>query len=76
MIEARVAAEFQREKLGNLIHFFVLKQPEVRYVALIPKGEHVTVTAIGTVIAGASAPKFLDARGREIQMSRLSFSHF
>ena len=34
VIEARVAAEFQREKLGNLIHFFVLKQPEVRYVAL------------------------------------------
>jgi thiamine-monophosphate kinase len=36
----------------------------------------VTVTAIGTVIAGMSAPKFLDAQGREIQMSRLSYSHF
>ncbi|MFL6825593.1 MAG: thiamine-phosphate kinase [Bradyrhizobium sp.] len=36
----------------------------------------VTVTAIGTVIAGRSAPKFLDAQGREIQMSRLSYSHF
>jgi thiamine-monophosphate kinase len=36
----------------------------------------VTVTAIGTVIAGTSAPKFLDAQGREIQMSRLSYSHF
>ncbi|HEX8096800.1 MAG TPA: FAD-dependent monooxygenase, partial [Pyrinomonadaceae bacterium] len=47
VIEARVPAEFQRERLHNLIHFFVLKQPDVRYVALIPKGEHVTVTAIG-----------------------------
>jgi thiamine-monophosphate kinase len=36
----------------------------------------VTVTAIGTVIAGTSAPKFLDAQGLEIQMLRLSYSHF
>ncbi|HEX8707044.1 MAG TPA: FAD/NAD(P)-binding protein [Pyrinomonadaceae bacterium] len=47
VIEARVDQEFQREKLHNMIHFFVLKQPDIRYVALIPKGEHVTVTAIG-----------------------------
>ena len=47
VIEARVPAEFQQEKLGNLIHFFVLKQPDIRYVALIPKGQHVTITAIG-----------------------------
>src|SRR5215213_2666216 len=47
VIEARVSEEFQRERLHNMIHFFVLKQPDIRYVALIPKGEHVTVTAIG-----------------------------
>ncbi|MDQ3817506.1 MAG: hypothetical protein M3362_07430 [Acidobacteriota bacterium] len=47
VIEARVPREFQREKLHNMIHFFVLKQPDIRYVALIPKGEHVTITAIG-----------------------------
>jgi flavin-dependent dehydrogenase len=47
VIEARVPVEFQRERLHNMIHFFVLKQPDIRYVALIPKGEHVTVTAIG-----------------------------
>ncbi|HEV2912048.1 MAG TPA: FAD/NAD(P)-binding protein [Pyrinomonadaceae bacterium] len=47
VIEARVSREFQREKLRNMIHFFVLKQPDIRYIALIPKGEHVTVTAIG-----------------------------
>jgi flavin-dependent dehydrogenase len=47
VIEARVSEEFQREKLRNMIHFFVLKQPDIRYVALIPKGDHVTITAIG-----------------------------
>ncbi|PYS49616.1 MAG: hypothetical protein DMF68_09470 [Acidobacteria bacterium] len=47
VIEARVPKEFQREKLHNMIHFFVLKQPDIRYIALIPKGEHVTITAIG-----------------------------
>jgi flavin-dependent dehydrogenase len=47
VIEARVPEEFQRERLHNMIHFFVLKQPDIRYVALIPKGEHVTITAIG-----------------------------
>jgi thiamine-monophosphate kinase len=36
----------------------------------------VAVTSIGTVIAGASAPKFLDAQGREIALQRLSYSHF
>jgi flavin-dependent dehydrogenase len=47
VIEARVPEEFQREKLHKMIHFFVLKQPDIRYIALIPKGEHVTITAIG-----------------------------
>ena len=36
----------------------------------------VAVTSIGTVIAGASAPKFLDAQGREIALPRISYSHF
>lgn len=36
----------------------------------------VTVTSIGTVIAGTSAPKFLDTQGREMPLPRLSFSHF
>jgi thiamine-monophosphate kinase len=36
----------------------------------------VAVTSIGTVIAGASAPKFLDAQGGEIPLPRLSYSHF
>jgi thiamine-monophosphate kinase len=36
----------------------------------------VAVTSIGTVIADTSAPKFLDAQGREIALPRLSYSHF
>jgi thiamine-monophosphate kinase len=39
-------------------------------------GAGVAVASIGTVIAGASAPKFLDPRGREIALRRLSYSHF
>jgi thiamine-monophosphate kinase len=36
----------------------------------------VAVSSIGTVIAAASAPKFLDARGKEMPLPRLSYSHF
>ena len=36
----------------------------------------VAVTAIGTVIAGREPPRFLDGQGREIKLSRLSYSHF
>jgi thiamine-monophosphate kinase len=36
----------------------------------------VAVASIGTVIAGPSAPQFLDAQGREIALKRLSYSHF
>jgi thiamine-monophosphate kinase len=36
----------------------------------------VAVASIGTVIAGSSVPRFLDARGREIALPRRSWSHF
>jgi thiamine-monophosphate kinase len=36
----------------------------------------VAVTSVGTVIAGPSVPKFLDAQGRQIALKRLSYSHF
>jgi thiamine-monophosphate kinase len=36
----------------------------------------VALTSIGTVIAGAHAPRFLDEQGSEIVLKRLSFSHF
>ena len=37
---------------------------------------NVAVTSIGTVIAGTAIPAFLDARGRELMLTRRSFSHF
>ncbi len=36
----------------------------------------VAITPIGTVIAGKGAPSFLDAQGRELALSRPSYSHF
>jgi len=39
-------------------------------------GAGVAVSSIGTVVAGTSAPKFIDGQGREIALERLSYSHF
>lgn len=52
--------------------------PENRYEAFAQAAQlaGVAVTPIGTVIAGDSAPGFLDAQGREIPLPRLSYSHF
>jgi thiamine-monophosphate kinase len=36
----------------------------------------VALTAIGQVVAGTGAPRFLDADGAEIALKRLSYSHF
>jgi len=52
--------------------------PENRFEAFAQAARQagVAVTSIGTVIAGPSVPKFLDAQGREIVLQRLSYSHF
>jgi thiamine-monophosphate kinase len=52
--------------------------PEDRFEALARAAgiAGVAVASIGTVIAGTSAPKFLDAQGREMTLRRLSYSHF
>ena len=36
----------------------------------------VAVSSIGTVISGASGPKFLDAHGRDLRLAHRSYSHF
>lgn len=36
----------------------------------------VAVTRIGTITAGKAAPKFLDAKGAEMPLTRTSYSHF
>ena len=52
--------------------------PENRYDAFAQAARQagVAVTAIGSIIAGVSAPAFLDAQGRAIPLPRLSYSHF
>jgi thiamine-monophosphate kinase len=52
--------------------------PEGRFEAFAQASGQagVAVTSIGTVIADTSAPKFLDAQGREIALPRPSYSHF
>ena len=36
----------------------------------------VAASTIGTIVAGASAPRWLDAKGRVFALSRTSYSHF
>jgi thiamine-monophosphate kinase len=52
--------------------------PEDRFEAFAraARGVGVAVTPIGAVVAGKTAPKWLDAEGKEIALSRLSYSHF
>jgi thiamine-monophosphate kinase len=36
----------------------------------------VAASRIGTVVAGASIPRFLNAEGKELALTRASYSHF
>jgi thiamine-monophosphate kinase len=52
--------------------------PEVRSAALTAAAAQagVALTAIGTVIEGLDAPRFLDGEGRELPLVHRSYSHF
>jgi thiamine-monophosphate kinase len=52
--------------------------PEDRFEAFAQDARRaaVAVTSIGTIIAGSSIARFLDAEGRVIALPRLSYSHF
>jgi thiamine-monophosphate kinase len=52
--------------------------PEARAESFVKAAARVGValTAIGHVITGAGGPQFLDAKGEEIALKRLSYSHF
>jgi thiamine-monophosphate kinase len=52
--------------------------PENRYDAFAQATRlaGVSITSIGTIIAGSQAPKLMNAEGAEIALSRLSYSHF
>ena len=53
-----------------------IPQDRVEGFAAAAQRAGVPVHSIGTVVAGAAAPKFLDERGREIVLERMSYSHF
>ncbi|OKO75726.1 thiamine-monophosphate kinase [Bradyrhizobium sp. NAS80.1] len=36
----------------------------------------VAITAIGSIVQGATPPRFIDGQGRELVLKRLSYSHF
>jgi thiamine-monophosphate kinase len=52
--------------------------PENRFEAFVQASKlaGVPVTSIGTVISGASVPRFIDGQGAEMALSRRSYSHF
>jgi thiamine-monophosphate kinase len=52
--------------------------PPAQSEALIASGRAagITVTAIGTIVAGHERPRFLDGQGQELVLARLSYSHF
>lgn len=52
--------------------------PAARSDALIAVGRAagVAITAIGTIVEGSERPRFLDGQGKELALTRLSYSHF
>jgi thiamine-monophosphate kinase len=52
--------------------------PPARFESFVKEAQRagVAVTPIGSIVAGSSAPRFLDARGRAMVLSRTSYSHF
>ena len=52
--------------------------PEARGADLVAAGRAagVAVTAVGMIVPGNEAPRFLDGTGRELVLKRLSYSHF
>jgi thiamine-monophosphate kinase len=75
---ARGAASIESILCGGDDYEILCAIPENRFEAFeqAAKLAGVAVTSIGTIIAGLSVPRFIDAQGTEIALSRLSYSHF
>jgi thiamine-monophosphate kinase len=52
--------------------------PKPRFDAFVKAAGQagIAVTSVGTITAGDAAPRFLNAQGKPIALSRLSYSHF
>jgi len=53
-----------------------IAEDRVEAFAQAAKRAGVSVSSIGTVVAGSTAPRFIDGQGREITLERRSYSHF
>jgi thiamine-monophosphate kinase len=75
---ARGAAGIARLVSGGDDYEILCTVPVSRAASFAQAAQHagVAVTTIGQVVAGTGAPRFLDARGKEIALARLSYSHF
>jgi thiamine-monophosphate kinase len=75
---ARGTVDIQTIVSGGDDYEILCAIPEDRFEAFAQAAVQAGVAAcsIGTVIAGPSAPRFLDAQGREIALERRSYSHF
>jgi thiamine-monophosphate kinase len=75
---ARGAVGFERIVSGGDDYEILCAIPENHFEAFAraADGAGVAITSIGTVIAGASAPIFMDVQGKEITLKCLSYSHF
>ena len=75
---ARGAAGIARLVSGGDDYEILCTVPVSRAASFAQAAQHagVAVTTIGQVVAGTGAPRFLDARGKEIALTRRSYSHF
>jgi thiamine-monophosphate kinase len=75
---AREAVSIETLIAGGDDYEILCTVPESRVAAFIRDATRagIAVTAIGAVVTGTDAPRFLDADGNEIALRRLSYSHF
>lgn len=75
---AKGAATLETILAGGDDYEVLCTVPENRLADFLARaaGTGIAVTEIGVVLAGPSAPAFVDGQGRTISLSRLSYSHF
>jgi thiamine-monophosphate kinase len=77
-LSARGATGIEAIVSGGDDYEIICAIPENRFEAFAQAANMsgVSISSIGTIIAGSSFPRFLDKQGREIALPRLSYSHF
>jgi thiamine-monophosphate kinase len=77
-LRARNVASVETLLAGGDDYELLCTAPPAQCDALIAAGRAlgVAVTAIGTIANGQKPPRFLDGQGRDLHLTRLSYSHF